>query len=192
MSLNEIRKNTHPKNITALFRDRVLLLPEPGVPFAVPEPYNPTPMAVNSTSPGSPHVLRAHMGVHRTCGEVSLSKSRKDPRTILILRSACFTPLCYRSLLPLSVTALCTALYYRALLPLSVLQVHLRDGAGQGGGTRPTIRFRPPTCTYAPWGVRVDELAKSRETPTRKILIPLLFFVCRCWRGSGGLGLAST
>ena len=25
------------------------------------------------------------------------------------------------------------------------------------------IRFRPRTCTYAPWGVRVDEPAKSRK-----------------------------
>ena len=32
------------------------------------EPFNSTPMAVNSISSGSPHVLRAHMGVHRTCG----------------------------------------------------------------------------------------------------------------------------
>ena len=27
------------------------------------------------------------------------------------------------------------------------------------------IRFRPIICTYAPWGVRVDELAKSRIVP---------------------------
>ena len=32
-----------------------------------------------------------------------------------------------------------------------------------------SIRFRPPTCAYALWGVRVDELAKSRKIPTRKI-----------------------
>ena len=35
-------------------------------------------------------------------------------------------------------------------------------------------RFRPPACTYAPWGciVRVDELAKSRKRPTRNNLPP--------------------
>ena len=34
-----------------------------------------------------------------------------------------------------------------------------------------SIRFRPPTYTYAPWGciARADELPKSRETPTRKL-----------------------
>ena len=31
------------------------------------EPFNFTPMAVNSISPARLHVLRAHMGVHRTC-----------------------------------------------------------------------------------------------------------------------------
>ena len=30
------------------------------------------------------------------------------------------------------------------------------------------IRFRPPICTYAAWGVRADEPAKSRKIPTRK------------------------
>ena len=39
------------------------------------------------------------------------------------------------------------------------------------------IRNRPPICACAPWGVRVDELAKSRKIPTRKYLP--LFFVSR-------------
>ena len=37
------------------------------------------PMAVNPVSPGSPHVLRAHMGVHRTCGEPNEIKKNTDP-----------------------------------------------------------------------------------------------------------------
>ena len=40
------------------------------------EPFNSTPMGVNSSSSGSPHVRP--MGVHRTCGE-PLAKSRKIP-----------------------------------------------------------------------------------------------------------------
>ena len=35
-----------------------------------------------------------------------------------------------------------------------------------GGSTR----IRAPTCTYAPWGVRVVSLSKSRKVPTRRIL----------------------
>ena len=44
-----------------------------------------------------------------------------------------------------------------------------------------SVRFRPPTCTYAPRGciVRVVERAKSRKIPTRKLL-PLLSFL---WAG---------
>ena len=42
-----------------------------------------------------------------------------------------------------------------------------------------SLRLRPPTCTYAPWGciVRADGLAKSRKTPTRKM--PPLISVAR-------------
>ena len=32
------------------------------------EPFDFTPMGVTSISFGPPHVLRAHMGAHRTCG----------------------------------------------------------------------------------------------------------------------------
>ena len=45
-------------------------------------------------------------------------------------------------------------------------------------------------CTYAPWGVRGDELAKSRKIPTWKVL--LLFFhdreqESRLWPGKTAL-----
>ena len=43
---------------------------------------------------------------------------------------------------------------------------------------RGPIRFRPPIHTYAPWSVRVDELAQSGETPTRKPS-PLFFAASR-------------
>ena len=36
-----------------------------------------------------------------------------------------------------------------------------------------SLRFRPLTCTYAPWGVRVDELAKSRKITHPKHFIAL-------------------
>ena len=42
-----------------------------------------------------------------------------------------------------------------------------------------SIRSRPPIRTYAPWGVRVDEQAKSRQMPTRNNLP--LFLASRCW-----------
>ena len=55
------------------------------------------------------------------------------------------------------------------------------------------IRFRPLICTYAPWGVRVDELAKSRTTPTRNN--SLLFLLSRSWarttRGASHKGRAA-
>ena len=38
-----------------------------------------------------------------------------------------------------------------------------------------SIRFRPLICTYAPWGVRVDGLAKSRKIPTWKNKFTSLF-----------------
>ena len=38
-----------------------------------------------------------------------------------------------------------------------------------------SIRFIPLTCTHAPWGLRVDGLAKSRKIPTRRKL-PFI-----CW-----------
>ena len=41
------------------------------------EPFNSTPMAVNSISSGSPHVRR--MGVHRTCGEPEEVKKNTHP-----------------------------------------------------------------------------------------------------------------
>ena len=87
---DEIKKNTHPGNITALFggqelfpdnldriTDNILkgidLVPVIGtvgfktiVNGAHPEPFNSTPMAVRSISPARLHVRP--MGVHRTCG----------------------------------------------------------------------------------------------------------------------------
>ena len=42
-----------------------------------PEPFNFTPMGVNSISFGSPHVRR--MGVHRTCGRRNQEKYHKKP-----------------------------------------------------------------------------------------------------------------
>ena len=46
------------------------------------EPFNSTPMGVNSSSSGSPHVLGAPMGVHRTCGEPDEIKKNTHPKCI--------------------------------------------------------------------------------------------------------------
>ena len=48
-----------------------------------------------------------------------------------------------------------------------------RTSPPQWGSTR----FRPLICTYAPWGIRVVSLPKTRKIPTRKI--SPLFFVRR-------------
>ena len=44
------------------------------------EPFNFTPMGVNSISFGSPHVRR--MGVHRTCGEPDEIKKNTHPNDV--------------------------------------------------------------------------------------------------------------
>ena len=48
-----------------------------------PEPFNSTPMGVNSISSGSPHVRP--MGVHRTCGEPDEIKKNTHPEYITAL-----------------------------------------------------------------------------------------------------------
>ena len=50
---------------------------------AYPEPFNFTPMGVNSISPGSPHVRP--MGVHRTCGEPDEIKKNTHPENFTAL-----------------------------------------------------------------------------------------------------------
>ena len=56
-----------------------------------------------------------------------------------------------------------------------------------------SIRFRPLTCAYAPWGVRADGLVKPRKTPTRKTLrlssVICFFFFVRLGVGSNRLWL---
>ena len=42
-------------------------------------------MGGDSISSGSPHVLRAHMGVHRTCGEPDETKKKTHPKKITAL-----------------------------------------------------------------------------------------------------------
>ena len=46
------------------------------------EPFNFTPMGVNSISSGPPHVLTSHMGVHRTCSEPDEIKKNTHPKYI--------------------------------------------------------------------------------------------------------------
>ena len=85
---DEIKKNTQPVYITALFLraqayGSITARRDDSRIFALctrPEPFNSTPMAVNPISPGSPHVLRAHMGVHRTCGEPDEIKKNTHPK----------------------------------------------------------------------------------------------------------------
>ena len=126
-------------------------------------------------SSGSPHVRP--MGVHRTCGEpdeieltamgVELNGSQvaawhggaghvQRERDVHPRRERCRPR-------------------PRDVSPVS------RQTPPQWGSTR----FRPLICTYAPCGpsVRVDEPAKSRKIPTRKVL--RLFLVSRATRRIG-------
>ena len=48
-----------------------------------PEPFNVTPMGVNSIPSGSPHVRP--MGVHRTCGEPDEIKKNTHPKCVTAL-----------------------------------------------------------------------------------------------------------
>ena len=55
----------------------------PAPPRCTCEPFNSTPMAVNSSSSGSPHVRP--MGVRRTCGEPGEIKKNTHPKTFTAL-----------------------------------------------------------------------------------------------------------
>ena len=52
---------------------------------SVPSRSIPPPMGVNSISSGSPHILRAHMGVRRTCGEPDELKKNTHPNNVTAL-----------------------------------------------------------------------------------------------------------
>ena len=73
-----------PLNVTTSFAYTVRLgnpLGEPATTPCVPEPFNSTPMGVNSISFGSPHVCS--MG--RTCGEPNEIKKNTPPKNIAAL-----------------------------------------------------------------------------------------------------------
>ena len=92
---NEIsyEKNTHPGRFTAPLREQARRLRRTMDAFGTTgagmrrEPFNSTPMGVNSISSGSPHVRP--MGVHRTCGEPDEIKKHTHTRNTLPLLSAC-------------------------------------------------------------------------------------------------------
>jgi len=110
------------------------------------EPFNFTPMAVNSISSGSPHVRP--MG--RTCGEPDEIKKNTHPKN--------FTALFREQVMCL------------VNLAFAAVRVTSSSNSHRWG----PIRFRLALRTYAPWGciVRVvpDRLTKSRQLPTRELL----------------------
>ena len=136
-----------------------------------PEPFNPTPMAVNSISSGPPHVLRAHTGVHRTCGEPDEIKKNTHPKR--------FTALCRREQDLTSIEHGNTAGWTPSTNPVALHWVSKREVLSFGwvfslislGGQAPHVNVRPMWALSTCGEPNETELAAAHG------------LVCRCFPG---------